>query len=315
MTDTLQNRPHPEQLARRLTELEDQLRLSRVPASGALRPHPALGRLEAAARLLGTLEADDPQSGWRSLARAVVSFCATARAHPERLPDGWSPGVEKVTRGLERVLQALDEGTRPTRAARRVPAEAWPVGGEDPRVDELKRWRDRLAAWEESAQTAPVATLRERTELWREIRDRADRVFRTALAADAGPGAEVPLATAGVQVALLLASPFQREQLSGRLEGLDPCHLSSPAEVLAWLEQGPARAILLADNLEPSRHLDRTLGVLRERPRLRPERCLLVAGALASRRPPGGRALPAGVDGVWEPPYELADLAALVAPR
>lgn len=313
MTDNLQSRPNPERLARRLTELEDQLRLSVGPAGGSLRAHPALGRLQSAARLLGALEDGDPGQGWSRLAKAATRFCATARTHPERLPETWEAGLERTARALERVLTRLDDGLDPERAAGEVPAEAWPAGGDDPPGAELQQWRARLADWEvEAAPAASDDVLRSRAALWREIRERGDRLFRAPLAGVARPGSGERLAAAGVQLGLLLASPFQREQLAERLRGLDVRHLSDPAEVPLWLAQEPEQAVLLADNLEPGRHLERALEQLESMPGRRPGRCLLVAGALAAARPQGRRTLPAGVDGVWEPPYGLADLTALI---
>ena len=73
-------------------------------------------------------------------------------------------------------------------------------------------------------------------------------------------------------------SPLQAEQqqLAERLQGLDVHHFADTGEVSGWLEQGPQRPVLLADNLEPSRHLDRVLAHLQRQPHPRPERCLLV---------------------------------------
>lgn len=313
MTDAPQSRPNPAQLAHRLTELEDQLRLASCPAGGSLLPHPALGRLEVAARLLGSLQAQDPDGGWEALARAAGRFCATARAHPDRLSRSWEPGLERVARSLEHALARLDEGQEAPRVAESVPARAWAVGGDDPLTTELLLLRDRLQSWRHGAGSLPEAVLRERAALWREIRDRGDQLLLPALRTATPSSASEQMARAGVQVALLLASPFQRQQLVARLDGLEVRHLDNPAEAVGWLEQRPPRALLLADNLEPSRHLDRTCGALRERPQLRPDRCVLVAGALSAARPHGRRALPPGVDGAWEPPYALEDLAALVA--
>lgn len=313
MTATEKSRPNPEELAQRLTELEDQLRLSIWPAGGSLLAHPALGRLESAARLLGELETGDPGSGWKQLAAAASRFAATARAHPDRLPTAWGSGVERAARNLESVLAELDRGLDVRHAADRVAPAAWPAGGEDAPRSELEQWKATLAAWEQEG--LPVAgdeTLRNRAGLWREIRDRGDALFRAPLTRTSRPRGSEQLADAGLQLGLLLASPFQRQQLAERLADLDVLHFFDPDEMAVWLEQGPQRAVLLADNLEPSRHLERLLERLGSLPHAGLERCLLVAGALAPARPQGRRSLPAGVDGVWTPPYTLDDLNTLI---
>jgi len=110
--------------------------------------------------------------------------------------------------------------------------------------------------------------------------------------------------------ALLLSSSFQRDQISARLEAAAPYLARSPEEVREWLLDGPADSIVLADNLEPDRHLDALLERLSVEPDLRPERCLHVAGALGG----GSRRVRApGIDGIWSPPYSLEDLDRFLA--
>lgn len=304
---------NPERLAQRLTELEDQLRLSVYPEGGALQPQPALGRLESAARLLGSLESRCPGCGWHLLAEAATRLCNTARAHPERLPAAWGSGIERTAHCLECVLAELDDGLDVRRAAERIVPVAWSAGAEDPTAAELAQWSERLMGWEQQGLPAESdAVLRERAAMWREIRGRGDALFRAPLAGADRPRSGERLAAAGVQLGLLLTSPFQRQQLAERIQGLNVHHFFDPAGVVAWLKQEPQHAILLADNLEPSRHLERLLAQLPALPHRTPERCLLVAGALSPARPQGRRHLPTGADGVWAPPYSLDDLAALI---
>ncbi len=130
----------PAALAAHMAELDHQLRHVSSPGQGCLSPHPALGRIDIACRLLGSLGDADSPGPWSALREAAARLCEAAALHPDRVPADWGPQWTAWAETLEDFLDDLDAGATPDAIAGAVP---WrdllaPAGQPDDRLGDLR---------------------------------------------------------------------------------------------------------------------------------------------------------------------------------
>lgn len=289
MTETSSQYSHPDRLAVVLTELVTRLRLSFSPFPARLVVSLVPQRLATAGRLLVLAGSRQKNERFLPLSRALEEFHQWSAANPGRCPRSLDRPLESLAEFLESLLVEIDQGT----AVGEVGADS--------------RWLRLLAEFSPQHDSAG------------EIADPGgvlDRLFRRPVLPAAPPAvAELTIRGQRVEFGLLLDSHFQRDEVADRIQsaGSPARLLAEPSAAAEWIERKSGSAVLLGDNREPTRNLERVLTLLSSAPP-RPRRaCVLVCGSPVNGMDPGRRAEVLGAVGAWASPHRLEDLQNVLA--
>ncbi len=146
---------------------------------------------------------------------------------------------------------------------------------------------------------------------WMALRSQGDRMFeKPVLAFSSGSGQLLTFQGRIAVCGLLLDSSFQRDQLLDKIRqsGGKVEVLAGPGQALELIEKGHDSLVLLGDNLEPTRNLEKILAALPTRSSVSSICCVLVSGSRMSLDESQKRADSLGAAGAWVPPFELANL-------
>jgi hypothetical protein len=314
MTETSSQNSHPARLAESLTELVTRLRLSSLPPSGRLVLPTYPQRLAIAGRLLVHAGARAQDERFIPLSQVLETFNDWVAEEPARCPRRLDRSFEILVEFLESLLVEIDAGGTVATAGSDqrwevVRAEFGGQGSSRSVIADLARIMDR---WEASpGRQGPDAAAEALHRSWTLLRRRGDALFQEPILPVAASHDSVLSVQGRAAIfGLLLDSPFQRDEILGKIQGAGSraLVLNGPAEAAKMIETQTETLVLLGDNLEPSRNLERVLSLLPSVWPGEPRRCVLVCGSLAGRIDPQRRAEALGAVGAWAPPHQLEDL-------
>ena len=305
-------------LAEILTELLTRLRLSSSLDSGRLVLPPFLTRLETASRLLAHAGTRENYPGFQRLGSVLPEFISFVEENPGRYPLELDRPLEILADHLETLLAEIDKGESTASVGEdsrwgEIHSRFESAGTAPAVMEDLEQALDRWETGDGSAGRVPwdAEELRRR---WASLRRRGDRLFEKPILT-APPVSEGLLTIQGQNAVcgLLLDSPFQRDQLLQkiRLTGSRAVVLDCPEQAVELALEGSLGLVLLGDNLEPTRNLEKILAVLRTERLGTPESptcCILVSGSRPGCDERNRRAVALGAAGNWAPPFETTDL-------
>ncbi|MBU8869416.1 MAG: hypothetical protein KOO60_00955 [Gemmatimonadales bacterium] len=319
MSDISSQNSHPDRLAGHLTELVTRLRLSSSVDSGRLVLPPFLTRLEMGSRLLvhAGVMAKDP--GFQRLNKAILEFAFFVKENPGRYLREFDRPLDLLVEHVEFLLAEIDAGE---------PIEA---AGADPRWLEIiccfestgpswavmQNLEQALDQWE-TANHDPGIGFEDAEALhrrWVSLRCRGDRLFeKPIITFPSRPDASLNIQGRRVVCGLLLDSSFQRDHLLEKikLSGGRAVALVYPEQAWELVDGGSEGLVLLGDNMEPTRNLERIIADLRSRTSKIVTRCILVSGSKPGRNVAQDRAVILGASGAWTPPFDLQDLQGIL---
>ena len=305
----------PLPIAEHLTELDHRLRLSSSPDTGRLVLPPFLIRLRTASRLLAHADRMTRNPCFPALDRALSGFVGFVDENPGRIPRDLDGPLEFLAEVLESRLIDVDSGKSITSVAENpiwatVLARFQTTGSSRAIVRELEQLLDR---WEEV--TRKSALQPDESEVlhrsWLEARRRGDRLFeQPILASPVDKPGVLKIEGLAATCALLVDSPFQRDHLLQKIRagGSSAIPLDNAEHAIRLAAESSGCLVLLGDNLEPSRNLERIVAKLSDETSFGSVRCILVSGGRPGQDVPHRRANALGAAGTWSSPFDLEDL-------
>ncbi|MCB1184997.1 hypothetical protein KDM41_16335 [bacterium] len=324
MTDTILPDSFVGLLARHLAKLHEQLRHLHTspadPVRDPARAFAAVNRLRAAAVALAAQDPAGANVLLPELRGPLAELVAGPADSPLQLPGHLVEPCIQLADLLDTVFARADAGVdHATLAAdprwESVLAAFLNAGT---MLQDLDIMEDLLAAWGRRYGNTDLSRSQEEAlrRRWSLLRAFGDSLFGTPPVGASGRHAAPPVSgeaerLRGRLVALVLDGSFRRSLLTERLRecGCRVAELEGPDDLPALVAAAEPPALLLCDNLEPTRHLAAVRARLGQ---LAPEDApplVLVAGAGETADRLRERARSLGARGAWTEPWRAADLA------